>query len=165
MIHLALGAGVFLADLAAKAYAEEQPEDRLPRKILGGKATLCRSHNKGMMLNLLEEQPETAARISTAAGVLALLQFLPLLFGRKRGRRLEKLGGALILGGAASNIHDHWRRGYVVDYLKFPWKPIENIAFNLGDLAIFSGCLLTLLGQMGRRPSQKQEPHTEQGVE
>ena len=164
MIHFILGAGVFLADLAAKAYVEEQPEDRLPRKILRGRATLCRSHNKGMMLNFLEDKPETAARASTAAGVLALLHFLPLLFRRKRKQSLEKLGGALILGGAASNISDHWRRGYVVDYLKFPWKPIENVAFNLGDLAIFTGCLLTILGHTEDKPSKRTEL-TEQGAE
>lgn len=152
MVHLTLGAGVFLTDLAAKAYVENQPEGTLPRTMLGDKVTLCRSHNRGMMLNLLEEKPRTAAWLSSAVGVLTLLWYLPYLFGKKKDRSLEKLGGALILGGAASNIHDHWCRGYVVDYLKFPWKPIANIIFNLGDLAIFAGCLLTLLGERKREP-------------
>lgn len=152
MIHLTLGAGVFLADMAAKAHIEAQPEGALPRTILGGKVTLCRSHNKGMMLNLMEESPRTAAWLSSAVGALTLLWYLPFLFGKKKDRPLEKLGGALILGGAASNIHDHWRRGYVVDYLKFPWKPVSKIIFNMGDLAIFVGCLLILPGQL--RPVQ-----------
>ena len=152
MIHLTLGAGVFLTDLAAKAQIEAQPEGVLPRTILGGKVTLCRSHNKGMMLNLMEERPRTAAWLSSAVGVLTLFWYLPFLFGKKKDHLLEKLGGALLLGGAASNIHDHWRRGYVVDYLKFSWKPIAKIIFNLGDLAIFSGCLLTLLGELKKKP-------------
>ena len=156
MFHLLLGTGVFLADQAAKAHVEAQPDGQLPKELLDGRATLCRSHNQGLMLNLLEDKPQAAAWLSSGAGILALLKFLPLLLCRRPGRRLEKLGGALILGGAASNILDHWRRGYVVDYLKFPLKPIARIAFNLGDLAIFAGCLLAALGAPGESRKERE---------
>ena len=68
------------------------------------------------------------------------------LFRRTRKQSLEKLGGALILGGAASNISDHWRRGYVVDYLKFALKPLRNVVFNISDFCIFIGSFLILIG-------------------
>ena len=55
MFHLLLGTGVFLADQAAKAHVEAQPDGQLPKELLDGKATLCRSHNQGLMLNLLED--------------------------------------------------------------------------------------------------------------
>lgn len=149
MIYVLLLVGVFCLDLAFKAKIESS-HSQLPKEIGGGKITLCRSHNKGMMLNFLDQKPKAVAMLSTCAGIAALLWYLPILCKEGAGHILEKLGGALILGGAASNISDHWRRGYVVDYLKFRFQPIRNIIFNLGDLCIFLGCLLALLGQFGK---------------
>ncbi|WP_434309735.1 signal peptidase II [Hominifimenecus sp. rT4P-3] len=149
MIYIFLLVGVFFLDLALKAKIES-PRSQLPKEIAGGKITLCRSHNKGMMLNFLDQKPKAAAFLSTCAGIGSLLWYLPILWKKSAGHIMEKLGGALILGGAASNISDHWRRGYVVDYLKFRFRPIRNIIFNLGDLCIFLGCLLALLGQLGK---------------
>ena len=150
MIELLLLAGIFALDLALKAGIEAQPEGQLPKDIAGGKITLCRSHNKGMMMNLMDKKPKLAAVLSSCAGFLTLIWYLPVLFKNGYGGSLEKIGGALILGGAASNIFDHWKRGYVVDYLKFHLKPIRNVIFNLGDLCIFLGCFLAVLGQFGK---------------
>jgi len=48
---------------------------------------------------------------------------------------------AIVLGGAAGNLIDRVRFGYVVDYVAVgPWP-----TFNLGDVAIFAGAALIVV--------------------
>ena len=65
-----------------------------------------------------------------------------------RGRRMQKAGLALVLGGAVSNLYDRFTRGYVVDYFTIEWKALKRVIFNLGDLFVFGGGLLFLVGQL-----------------
>jgi len=146
MLYIGLILGVFALDMILKNKIDTLPDSELPKEISGGRITICRSHNSGMMMNLLDHKPELVKKVTAGVGILTLLWYIPQLF-RSKGR-LIKLGGALLLGGGASNIADHFRRGYVVDYIKFKWKPIHRIAFNLADLFIFLGCTLTLLGSL-----------------
>ncbi len=57
---------------------------------------------------------------------------------------MEKLGLSLITGGAFSNLADRWKHGYVVDYLQFSLRPIRRLVFNLGDLFVILGAVMTL---------------------
>ena len=45
--------------------------------------------------------------------------------------------------GAASNVLDRFKRGYVIDYFTINIKPIKNIVFNLADIFIFIGSFIT----------------------
>ena len=146
MFYSGLILGIFGLDMMLKNKVDSLPEEELPREIAGGRITVCRSHNSGMMMNLLDEKPELVKKLTAGVGILALFWYIPQLF--RNGNRLIKLGGAMLLGGGASNITDHFRRGYVIDYIKCKWKPIRRIAFNLGDLFISLGCVLTLLGSL-----------------
>lgn len=134
------------ADLGAKYYVEKQVEDKEERRIFHGRGILRKVHNHGLMLNALEEQ-EKILRVASLPlfGIFVLFQARLL---KKRGHAAEKLGAALMAGGAASNTFDRVVRGYVVDYLavKTPWKKLTDITFNLGDLAIFAGALFTAAG-------------------
>ena len=143
MIFILLIAGVCTLDIFLKNKVEEMPKDALPREIAGGRLTICRSHNSGLMMRLGEGRPLFVKLASAVGGLLCLLVYAPQFL--KEGNHLIKLGGSLLLGGAASNLYDHFKRGYVVDYIKFPLQPIRKIAFNLGDLCIFAGWLLTFL--------------------
>lgn len=62
------------------------------------------------------------------------------------GRKLAKLGTSLMLGGAVGNTYDRFKRGYVVDYLSLKTKnrKLSDITFNLSDLALFAGAVLTV---------------------
>lgn len=51
---------------------------------------------------------------------------------------------SLVLGGAAGNMHDRIRYGYVVDFLDFYWKGYHWPAFNVADIAISCGIILWL---------------------
>jgi signal peptidase II len=50
-------------------------------------------------------------------------------------------GLGLALGGAASNLFDVLRRGYVVNYIDLGWWPV----FNLADAAIIAGLATAFL--------------------
>ncbi len=57
--------------------------------------------------------------------------------------RWARGGLALILGGAAGNLVDRARQGYVVDFVDAHWRGWHFWAFNVADAAISVGvCLL-----------------------
>jgi signal peptidase II len=68
---------------------------------------------------------------------------------------LARLGLALILGGAAGNLVDRVRQGYVVDFVDVYWGDWHFWAFNVADAAISVGVGIIILdllwpGQAGR---------------
>lgn len=61
-------------------------------------------------------------------------------------------GSALILGGAAGNVIDRLRHGYVTDFIDLHVWPV----FNLGDSAITIGVTLLILHSFSRRKTGDQ---------
>lgn len=135
MFYLILIAGIFLTEWKIKNYIEKNKEMHKKEEILGGNIVIERYHNKGAMLNFLENDVKVVKTIScTLLGVISLI-FLFLL--PKKGDKLLKFAMALILGGALSNVVDRFTRGYVVDYFSF--KFLKKIVFNISDICIFIG--------------------------
>ena len=71
--------------------------------------------------------------------------------------RLERTGLALLLGGAAGNLIDRFRLGYVVDYLDVYIDRYHWPAFNLADSAITVSVALLVLAL---RPRRSRTPET-----
>jgi signal peptidase II len=59
--------------------------------------------------------------------------------------RWARGGLALILGGAAGNLVDRARQGYVVDFVDAYWKGWHFWAFNVADAAISVGVGLLII--------------------
>ena len=53
--------------------------------------------------------------------------------------KYERLGLAMISGGALGNIIDRWRQGAVTDFLDFYWQDLHWPTFNAADIFIFAG--------------------------
>jgi signal peptidase II len=53
--------------------------------------------------------------------------------------RSARIGLALIIGGAAGNLVDRARQGYVVDFVDAYWRGWHFWAFNVADAAITVG--------------------------
>lgn len=142
IISLLTGAAVAGTDLGIKKYTEETLGDAEERRIWKGKGIYRKVHNKGLMLNRLDDKPEVVKGLSVAA--LASLCCFAGVLEKENGRKLTKFGTALMLGGACGNTYDRVTRGYVVDYLaiKSKNKKLQDITFNLSDLALFAGALL-----------------------
>lgn len=149
MQYLGLLTGLFGLDFLLKERIESQKPEEFPRDLegTGGKIRLYRNHNHGFCFGAMKEKPELVKQIplmltSAAAGIL--LWILP----HKKSTLSERLGFTLITAGGLSNLSDRLRRGYVVDYFSFQVKWLEKIVFNLGDLFLFAGSLLIILGEL-----------------
>ena len=156
--HLLLAAGIFAADQYCKEKVEN--EECFPdRTICKGQIILTRYHNRGAFLNMGEEHHGLLKLIVTAVFVVMVL--LAALTWRGSRKELLKVAYSLVVGGAASNLWDRYRRGHVVDYFSF--KKLPKVVFNLGDMAIFLGALLvgifsTLPGAgVGKRQREEKE--------
>lgn len=149
MVYILIIAVVAGGEYLIKNYMECSLRKGDSREILGGRIVLNKVYNKGAFLNLLEEKKEIVKTVSGVCLGLLLLLFAIML--PKKGNRLFKLGLALVLGGAASNVSDRFLRGYVVDYFSFKsskLKKLNHIVFNLADIAIFIGTVLMSLSSV-----------------
>lgn len=75
---------------------------------------------------------------------MAIALFVAVWMWREKARD-DVLALGLVLGGAAGNIIDRFRLGYVVDYADLhigDWRPF--LIFNLADAAITIGVLILL---------------------
>jgi signal peptidase II len=78
-------------------------------------------------------------RLTAWLGVFVVGLFI---IGRwKRASSVERLGWALVLGGALGNALDRLIRGSVVDFIYVHYWPV----FNVADIAITSGVALMIL--------------------
>lgn len=112
--------------------------------------SLTHVQNTGVAFGWLARLPAFA----TAA--IALTLIFTLLYNRGRWLTTSAAGAgvALMAGGAAGNVVDRVRRGFVVDYLDLHIWPV----FNLADIAIVVGAGIVLIalargGQLG--PSRR----------
>lgn len=146
MFWILMAAAVFVLDYCLKRQVEKKPDD-YRKEILGGRILLRKSHNRGAMMNLMDERQQLVAGFSLGITVSLAAAWLYLL-GR-RGFGLMKTGLSLLIGGACSNVFDRLKRRYVVDYFSFQvkWKRMQKIVFNLGDICIFLGTFLLWNGQ------------------
>lgn len=94
------------------------------------------AENRGVAFGLLGATPGIAAVMATliAAGILWYV-------AQRRPSWLLTLGAGLTLGGAAGNLLDRARHGFVVDFVAIGVWP----NFNVADAAICGGVLLLAL--------------------
>ncbi|WP_244639042.1 signal peptidase II [Bosea sp. ANAM02] len=69
--------------------------------------------------------------------------------------RFERIGLALIAGGALGNAQDRWRQGAVTDFLDLHWGDWHWPTFNGADIAISSGVLLILMASLSLSASNR----------
>lgn len=148
-IQLALG--LFQTDLAIKHEMDDNPEFEKEHLLLDGAVRVKRHRNSGMAGGRFAGHTQGIIRCSVAAAFGCTGMFLSLLM--KRGHEIQKLGFALLTGGAFSNLYDRCRKGYVVDYVSFhtPFQRLNRLVFNLSDFFILAGALLICFGQTDKK--------------
>ena len=124
-------------DLVFKAQIEngrikEREFKKVPLKIR-------RMHNSGFLMNTLDEKPGLVQKMSLV--ITILLGFYQIFLLNSKKCIAAKVSGAIMLGGALSNLYDRIVRGYVVDYvsIKTKWEKVARIVFNVADVCIFLG--------------------------
>lgn len=137
-----------LIDIVIKSYVEGYMRRGEEHSLCGGKIAIRKVYNRGMSMNLLENEPETVKYASSFVTVIITIYQLITLMRKKR--YLKKAGLSLMVAGAWSNTFDRWIRGYVIDYVGFQtkWKKITEITYNLGDFFILAGSILMVLSSL-----------------
>lgn len=149
MIYVTIAAAIFLLDYLIKKKVDKERKPGEETELLDGKIVLTKYYNKGAALNFLSKKPDTMTLIHTG-----FWGFLAGIFASALGRKENSgllTGLALLLGGGASNLSDRLQKKHVVDYFSFgvKWKKLQGIVFNVSDLFIFLGAVLTVV--CGRR--------------
>jgi signal peptidase II len=125
---------VVAADQATKALVRANVELGERDGVFPG-IELVHVRNRGVAFGLFEDGGLVLIVIGVAS-VIALLAF----FATHSRRPLVWLPTGLLLGGAAGNLIDRMRQGFVTDFIDLPLWP----AFNIADTCITIGVLSLL---------------------
>ncbi len=120
---------------------------------------LTRTHNYGVSLGMFTaETPEMRFGLILVTALIAVGVTVWMLRERALGD-IVALG--MVLGGAAGNIVDRARFGWVLDYADLHFGDFRPfLIFNLADAAITIGVLIVLARSlfMREKPAQSQTP-------
>ena len=118
------------------------------KKIRGtkGMIEIRKAHNPGFSMGKLEKYPKFVGFVSIFATGFLFFSLPYFSYTVGDSFLLQKIGTALILGGAGSNTLDRIRDSKVTDYIYIRIGVLKKAIVNLADMAIFLGSLLYLLG-------------------
>jgi signal peptidase II len=111
--------------------------------LVGDYLELIYVQNRGVAFSLLEGRASLYVLIVVAVGVVVWLYWR----SRDNGSLLLKVTFGLIIGGAAGNLIDRLRLGYVVDFIHFqiPAIGFSFAVFNVADSGISIGVILLIV--------------------
>lgn len=166
---LALAAAVFAADQLTKwivhVHLAMERGDSIPLVPI---FALTRTHNYGVSLGMLSAQtPEMKLLLIIVTATIAVGVTVWMMRETALG---DILALGMVLGGAAGNIIDRVRFGYVLDFADLHFGEFRPfLIFNVADAAITIGVLIILARSLFMRekppepqtPAQAAEPTTE----
>ena len=141
---------VVIADQTVKAAVRTQLGFGDAIVVIPGLLNLTRVHNTGAafgMLNSLEFPFKSVIMTLLPLAALAVLAIYAATLPREQ--RLSRLGLAFVIGGAAGNLIDRVRAGYVLDFVDVYWGTWHFWAFNVADASITVGVGLMILDLLG----------------
>jgi signal peptidase II len=108
------------------------------------------TYNRGIAFGLLQGIGPVMGWIS-----IVIVVFLFVYMVRTpKSMTLLRIGLALIIGGAAGNLIDRVTVGQVLDFIQTPLRPG---IFNVADVMINLGVLLSVIGVFLQRPRSEDE--------
>ncbi len=148
MFYTGIIAALSLLDLGIKGKIEQEAPEDFPKPLphTKGKILLYRNHNSGFPFGFLKQHQKIVKMLPLAV-ISGLFGYLTAILSQK-GKTVQKLGIAIILGGALSNLHDRMIRGYVVDYFSIQCGKLKRVVFNLGDIFVFLGSGILFLSEL-----------------
>ncbi len=136
---------IFILDRITKLMIVATLSEGQSLRVWPGVFHLTRVNNTGAAFGLLKERTSLLTMVSVVcivgiSGVL-LRDFFMKSSARGFIHCLRHLALALVLAGAAGNLYDRIRYGYVIDFLDFRIWPV----FNIADSSICIGIFLMIL--------------------
>jgi signal peptidase II len=152
-LELSIAAAIVVLDQIVKMVVRSALELHESVEVIPSFFNLTRVHNYGAAFGLMNAADfpfKTVALSIVAALALGALSWYGATLPAEQ--RLARFGLALIIGGAAGNLIDRLRSGYVVDFVDLYWRDWHFWAFNVADAAITVGVSLMILDllQIGR---------------
>ena len=139
---LALAAGIVIVDQVTKAWVVATVEFGSILPVWGDSVRIWHVHNTGALFGLFRDQAVLFAALSI--GVVALIIWF---HGRSvvTNGWFATLALGLLLGGAAGNLIDRLRVGYVIDFVDMGVGDLRFYTYNVADTAISMSLVLLLL--------------------
>lgn len=155
---LLIGASLalFVLDLVTKALAEAWLDLGRPVRVVGDLVRLTLVHNTGTAFGLFPGQQVPFIVFS----LLAIISITTLYVRLNPRTGAHVLGMAMLLGGAAGNLHDRVRFGEVTDFVQVGVAGHYWPVFNVADAAITGGVVLLVLTLFRRSPEVARDPGT-----
>ena len=133
-MSLIIVTGVLLLDQFTKFLAERFLQLNTPVILIKNFLNLSLVHNRGAAFGIFKDQLFMFVVIAVCA-----IGFIFFNLKNKRRSLLSSISLSLILAGAAGNLIDRLRFGFVIDFIDLRVWPV----FNLADSAItIAACLL-----------------------
>lgn len=152
-LELLVVAAIALLDQATKLLVVRELGLHETIEIVPGLLNLTHVRNSGVAFGFLN-----ATSFAFKPALMAFLAFAALigvaLYATQLSphQRWARTGLALILGGAAGNLVDRARQGYVVDFVDAYWGTWHFWAFNVADAAISVGVSMLILDLLRPAP-------------
>lgn len=147
MVYIAIVAVLALSDLLIKRRIQKKYVDNKTKSMLNDNVVIKNVHNRGCMMGWLKEKK----KLIDFSSVLVLGSIVTVFFQTliKKGMKIKKVGLAILLAGAISNVYERIFKGFVVDYINLKkCKVLKKIVFNLADVFIFIGGLIALIHEI-----------------
>lgn len=144
MIFIIITIGLFILELCIKNHIVKTKLLNEEVPIIKDKLAIQYTQNKGAFYSTFEDKSKVICGLSS--GFLALLCIIYSALLTKKGNNITKLGLSLVISGGLSNVYDRIKRKHVVDYIY--WNKLKKIVFNLADVFIFIGGLITIIGEL-----------------
>lgn len=109
-----------------------------------GLISLHKFHNYGLPFGFMKKYKNLV--IALPLTITAYIIYIILNPIKSKYDIVKRISLSLIATGSISNIIDRLRYSYVVDYFSIEIRGIKKIIFNLGDIYIFMGSLIYILG-------------------
>jgi len=112
--------------------------------VIPGFFNIVLVENRGMAFGILNQTKPGLAFVFLLATTIAAVGVVLFFLWAKKDQIWLTIGLSLILGGAAGNLMDRVRLGYVIDFLDFFVAGYHWPAFNIADSAVTGGTLWLL---------------------
>src|SRR5437879_7489578 len=135
LVVAACAAAVFIADRITKNWVADNIPLNQPRQVIGDYVRIVHAENTGAAFGLLPER-------TTLLSVLSILAVVAIVYYYRQIASSSWLVTATLgmqLGGAAGNLVDRVRQGYVIDFVDVGVGDIRFWAFNVADSSIVVG--------------------------
>jgi len=138
LVIAACALGVLVADRLTKNWVAENIPLNQPRQIVGDYVRIVHAENTGAAFGLLPER-------TTLLSVLSVLAVVAIVYYYRQIASSSWLVTATLgmqLGGAAGNLVDRIRQGFVIDFVDVGVGDVRFWAFNVADSSIVVGIAL-----------------------